>query len=130
MEIEPQLADAIRVYRDNLAMEAQIEAFKTRIEENNELFIKYFFSYLLAIYEKWRPQIDEKAMAIYFDDNICFEVTIKTIDGYQVRAQEGRKEKYHNFELNPQLAEYEVPCFIIPKQNYDEIKGFFKLFQI
>jgi len=145
MEIEPQLADAIQVYRDNLAMaaqikelkvqmkaqmKAQIEDIKARIEQNNELFIKHFFSYMLTIYDKWQPQIGEKAMAIYFDHKICFEVTIKTIDGYQVRAQEGRKEKYHDFELNPQLAEYEVPCFIIPKQSYDEIKGFFKIFQI
>ncbi len=126
MEIEQQLKEVIKIYRENLDLEAKIKDIEAQINQNNRLIIKHFFPYLLGIYEKWRPQINEKAMAIYFEADICFEVTIKNIDGYNIRAQEGKKDVYHRFELNPKLAEYEVASFIIPKHNYDEIKEFFK----
>ena len=53
---------------------------------------------------------------------------VRSVDGYSVRAQEGEKAVYHNFELNPKLEEYEVASFVIPKQNYDDdIKEHFEL---
>lgn len=126
MNPEQELANVIKLYRENLELEAKIENIQAKIEQNHKLIIKYFSPYLLSIYEKWRPRMGEKAMAIDFDAHICFEVIIDKIDGYRIRAREGEKSNvYHRFELNPALEEYEVPNFIIPKSCYDEIKDFF-----
>ncbi|OAD19470.1 hypothetical protein THIOM_004890 [Candidatus Thiomargarita nelsonii] len=127
MTTEPELMNAVKVYRDNLKLEAKIERINNKIEKNHQLIIKHFFPYLLSTYKKWRPKLKEKAMCIDLEDQHCFEVTIKNIDGYMVRAQQGQKSVYHNFTLNPILEEYEVANFIIPKWSYDEIKHLFRL---
>lgn len=127
MKIEQTLENVIKVDRENIELEAKIESLKDQIRQNHKRLIEDFFPYLLSVYEKWRPRLEEKAMAIYFGPHICFEVTIKEINGYMVRAQEGQKANVlHRFELNPVLDEYEVPCFILPKWSYDEIKDFFE----
>ena len=126
MKTEQALQNVLKVYRENFDWEAKIEELQGKIERNHKLIIKYFFPYLLSIYEKWRPSLEEKVMAIDFESQCCFELTIKTIEGHMIRAQEGQKDFYHRFELNPKLKEYMVPHFIIPKSSYNEIKKFFK----
>ncbi|MBM4460092.1 MAG: hypothetical protein FJ011_20410 [Chloroflexi bacterium] len=80
------------------------------------------------MYDGWRPRLGETAIAINFEYGHCFEVLIRNVDGYRVRAQEGKKNAYHVFDLNPRLEEYEVASCIIPKQNYlDDIKDYFGL---
>jgi len=127
MKIEQELQNVLKVHRENLELEAKIEELQGKIGRNHKLIIKHFFPYLLSIYEKWRPSLEEKIMAMDFESQCCFELTIKTIDGHMIRAQEGEKQNvYHRFELNPKLKEYVVPHFIIPKSSYNEIKKFFK----
>lgn len=127
-QLSPQgLSSVQAIYQKNQKLEAQIEEIKAEIEANHKQLIAAFFPYLLAVYARWRPSLGEKAMAIYFDMHICFEVTIREINGYRVRAQEGQKSVYHRFELNPVLEEYEMPAFIIPMGSYNEIKDLFSL---
>jgi len=125
MKTEQELENVIKVYRENIELEAKVKSIKNEIEQNHKLIIEYFFPYLLSVYEKWQPALEEKAMVIDFASYYCFEVTIKKINGYMVRAQEGQRDVYHRFELNPVLNEYEVPVFVIPKSSYDEIKDLF-----
>ena len=128
MKTEPTLENVSKVDRENIELEAEIKRLEDKIKQNHKRLIEYFFPYLLSVYEKWRPRLEEKAMAIYFGPHICFEVTVKEIDGYVIRAQEGQKKNVvHRFELNPVLEEYEAPCFIIPQSSYEEIKEFFDL---
>lgn len=67
-------------------------------------------------------------MIVDFERSHCFEVTIRSVDGYRLRAQEGDKFVFHRFDLNPSLEEYEVAVFAIPEQSYrDDIKPNFDL---
>ena len=129
MQTEQELKNVIQVYRENLELETKMEELRKQIEHNHRRLVEHFFPYLLSIYAKWRPRIGEKAMHIDLAAHYCFEVTIKTIDGYVVRAQEGEKTNvHHRFELNPVLdEEFRFPCFILPQSSYDEIKDFFDL---
>lgn len=127
MNIEQELEDVIRVYGTNIELEKKTESIRDEIKQNHKLIIKYFFPYLLSTLKKWQPQLEEKAMYINLEEHYCFEVTIKTIDGYIVRAQEGEKRVYHRFQLDPVLEECKVANFILPKWSYDEIKNLFHL---
>lgn len=121
----PELKETVELYQKNSALEREIEEIKAEIEQNQQGITRAFFPYLLSIYEKWRPKLGEKAVFIGFDGNMCFDVTIRTVDGYRVRAQEGEKSVFHNFELNPTLEEYQTANFIIPKQEFEKIQDLF-----
>lgn len=128
MLIRPELEEAANIQRENAELLAEIAQIEERLQENRRRMIKAFFPYLLSIYEGWRPRLGEAAIAINFEYRNCFEVFIRNVDGYEVRAQEGKKNAYHIFDLNPRLEEYEAASFVIPKQNYvDDIKGYFDL---
>ena len=128
MLIRPELEEAANIQRENAELLAEIAQIEERLQQNHRRMIKAFFPYLLSIYEGWRPRLGEAAIVINFEYGNCFEVFIRNVDGYDVRAQEGKKNSYHIFDLNPRLEEYEVASFIIPKQNYvDDIKGYFEL---
>ena len=127
METKQELKDAIKAYSENIELKTKMDCIRNEMKQNYQLIIKHFFPYLLSTYEKWRPKLEEKAMSVDFESNFCFEVTIKNIDGYMVRAQEGQKSVYHRFYLNPVMEDYEVANFIIPKWSYDEIKDSFNL---
>ena len=81
MNTEQALRQVIDVDRANIELETKIEGLKDKIERNHKRIVEYFFPFLLSAYEKWRPRIDEKAMFIDFVSHICFEVTVKHIDG-------------------------------------------------
>ena len=130
MKTKQELKNVIEVYHENIELEEKIDGIKNKIEQNHKLIIKYFFPYLLSVYENWRPALEEKAMVMDFESNYCFEVTIKKINGYMVRAQEEQRDVFHRFELNPKLDEYEVPHFIIPKSSFKEIKKLFGFKQL
>lgn len=123
--IYPELTETVALYQKNSALETKIEEIKAEIEQNQQEIIRAFFPYLLSIYDKWRPKLGEEAVFIGFEGNMCFDVTIRTVDGYRVRAQEGEKRVFHNFELNPTLKEYQTANFIIPKQEFEKIKELF-----
>ncbi len=57
----------------------------------------------------------------------CFEVTIKNIDGNSLRGEIREADAYYRFELNPSLEKYETANFIIPKWSYEEVKDLFNL---
>lgn len=128
MIMRPGLENVVNTHRKNAELELAIARIEEELEQNYKLIIRDFFPYLLSVREGWRPRLGEIAMVINLERNYCFEVIIKSVDGYSVRAQKGEKEVYYNFEINPRLEEYEVASFIIPKQNYDDdIKEHFEL---
>jgi len=43
---------AVKAYRDNLELEAEIERINDQIEENAQLVIKHFFPYLFYLCTK------------------------------------------------------------------------------
>ena len=125
MNIKQELKNVIEADRENIDMEADVKRLEKKIRNNHKLIIKHFFPYLLSAYKNWRPRLEEKAMAMDFESRECFEVTIKKIDGYMVRAQGKQDDVYYRFELNPTLEDRVHPDFIIPKSSYDEINDFF-----
>ena len=129
MHIPPELKRVVEIRRKNIELEAAIAEIKKQLEQNCTLMIKDFFPYLLSLYESWHPRLGEIALAINLEGGHCFEVIVKSVDGYRVRTQEGDKAVYHTFDLNPKVEEYEVASFIIPKQAYAEhhIKKLFAL---
>ncbi len=128
MIMRPELQNVMNTHRKNAELELVIARIEEELEQNYKLIIRDFFPYLLSLYEGWRPRLGEIAMVINLERNYCFEVIIRGVDGYNVRAQEGEKAVYHNFDLNPKLEEYEVASFVIPKQSYDDdIKEHFEL---
>lgn len=120
MHTPPDLEKIVEIRRKNVELESDIAKIKDQLEQNCQRMIKAFFPYLLSLYENWRPRLGEIAMFINLEMGHCFEVTVKSVDGYRVRAQEGSKSVYHTFELNPRVEEYEVATFIIPKQAYED----------
>ncbi|MCP4157606.1 MAG: hypothetical protein GY757_58385 [bacterium] len=126
MKNEKDFEGILHCYRENLELEEQIETIKEKIEQNHRSLIEAFFPYLLTVYEKWRPSLGEKAVHIDFERNYHFEVTVRKVDGYHVRTQEGDSNCYISFELNPDKDIYEVPGFIIPMWSFDEIKHLFQ----
>ncbi|MEM7537201.1 MAG: hypothetical protein AAF639_33820 [Chloroflexota bacterium] len=116
-----------RLYHKTAELESEIKAIQDKIKETHLEIVHAFYPYLMSIYEKWRPRLGEVAILINFDGNYCHEITIREVNGYWIRAQRGNASVYHNIELNVALEEYLVPTFIIPKQNFEEIKSFFNL---
>lgn len=127
MKVEQELKEVLKFYRKNIELEEKIESIEGEIKQNHRSIIKFFFPYLLSVYEKWRPRLEEKIIYISLEHNHCYELTVKSVDGHTVRTREGEKDVYHRFDLNPVLEEYEVANFIIPKRSYDEIKHLFQL---
>ncbi len=127
MTTETELMKAVKAYHDNLELEAELERINDQIEENDQLVIKHFFPYLLSVYKKWKPRLKENAMCLDLENQRCFEVTIKKIDGNSVRGQIREADAYYRFELNPSLEKYETANFIIPKWSYEEVKDLFQL---
>ncbi len=126
MKSGKDIKEVLNFYNRNLELEEQIESIQKEIKQNHRSIIETFFPYLLTVYEKWRPSLGEKAVNIDFERNYHFEVTVRAVDGYHVRTQEGDLSSYISFELNPDKDNYEVPHFIIPKWSFDEIKHLFK----
>jgi hypothetical protein len=58
MKTETELMKAVKAYRDNLELEAELERINDQIEENAQLVIKYFFPYLCV--QKMETQIKRK----------------------------------------------------------------------
>lgn len=77
MNTEQKLSKVIDIDRHNIELETKIENIRDEIEQNHKRIVEYFFPFLLSAYDKWRPRIGEKAMAINFVSHICFEVIIK-----------------------------------------------------
>jgi hypothetical protein len=127
MKNETKLMKAVKAYRDNLELEAELERINDQIEENAQLIIKHFFPYLLSVYKKWKPRLRENVVCLDLENQRCFEVTIKNIDGNSVRGQIREADAYYRFELNPSLEKYETANFIIPKWSYEEVKDLFQL---
>ncbi len=127
MKNETKLMKAVKAYRDNLELEAELERINDQIEENAQLVIKHFFPYLLSVYKKWKPRLRENVVCLDLENQRCFEVTIKNIDGNSVRGQIREADAYYRFELNPSFEKYETANFIIPKWSYDEVKDLFNL---
>lgn len=128
MPTRPELEEVVNIQRENMELMAEIAQIEKRLQANYQRMIRGFFPYLLSIYAGWRPRIGETAIAIDLEHSYCFEVFIRSVDGFRVRAQEGKKAVYHVFDLNPCLEEYEVASFIVPEQNYmDDIKQYFGL---
>ena len=128
MEPQPELQAALNTHCKNIELESTIARIEEQLRQNYQLIIRDFFPYLLSLYKSWRPRLGEIAMVINLERDYCFEVIIRSVDGYRVRAQEGKKDVYHIFDLNPRVEEYEVASFVIPKQNYeDDIKNMFEL---
>jgi len=126
MKTEKDFEGVINCYRKNLELEEEIVAIKEKIKQNHRSIIEAFFPYLLTVYGKWRPSIGEKAVHIDFERNYYFEVTVRRVDGYRVRTQEGDINSYISFELNPDKDNYEVANFIIPMWSYEELKHLFQ----
>jgi hypothetical protein len=124
---EAELMNAVKAYRDNLKLEAEIERISDQMEENDQLIIRHFFPYILSIYEKWHPKLEEKAICIDLEKQHCFEVTIKEINGDTLRARVGKQDIYYRLNLKPKLEEYEKTNFILPMWSYDEVKHLFNL---
>jgi hypothetical protein len=123
-----EIANVLNIYHKNAELTSAITRINEEIEDNYQLIIHNFFPYLLDTYKDWRPHLGEVAMVINLESNTCFEVIIRRVDGYNVKAQAGETSSYYNFELNPKLEEYEMAIFVIPKQNYDDdIKPHLKL---
>ena len=120
MHIPPNLEQVVEIRRQNMELEANIAKIEEQIQQNYQGMIKDFFPYLLSLYENWHPRLGEIAISINLEMGHCYEVTVRSVDGYRVRAQEGSKPVYHTFELNPRAEEYEVAIFIIPKQAYED----------
>lgn len=128
MEPQPELQTVLNTHYKNIELESTIARIKEQLQQNYQLIIRDFFPYLLSLYESWHPRLGEIAMVINLERDYCFEVIIRSVDGYRVRAQEGKKDAYHIFDLNPRVEEYEAASFVIPKQNYeDDIKKLFEL---
>ncbi|MEM7535146.1 MAG: hypothetical protein AAF639_23420 [Chloroflexota bacterium] len=127
MTTYPEIEETRLLFAKQTELEAKIKELRTEIEQNHLTLIQAFFPYLLPIYEKWRPHIGEVAVLVNFEHSYCHDVIVREINGYRVRAQEGDKSMYHRFELNPDLDGYIKPVFILPKQNFDEIKASFEL---
>jgi hypothetical protein len=128
MPTRSELDQVVDIQRENLELKAEIAQIEGRLQVNYQRMIRGFFPYLLSIYAGWRPRIGETAVAINLEHGNSFEVFIRSVDGFRVRAQEGQKAAYHVFDLNPCLEEYEVAAFIVPEQNYvDDIERTFGL---
>lgn len=121
------LEKVCETHHKNTELKAAIAEIEQQLEQNYQQMIRDFFPYLLSVYQDWRPQFGEVAMAIRLNEMYCFEVTICSIDRFGIRAQEGTKPVYHSFDLNPKIEEYELPHFIIPKHAYEkDIKQLFQ----
>jgi hypothetical protein len=128
MPTHPELERVADIQRENAKLESEIAQIEKQLQKNYRRMIRGFFPYLLSVYAGWRPQLGETAISINLEQGHCFEVTIRSVDGYRVRAQEGKKAVYHVFDLNPRVEEYEVASFVIPKQDYmNDVKGLFGL---
>jgi hypothetical protein len=102
--------------------EYQTRRMELSIERSCREIITSILPYLLSIYEKWRPGIGEYAVRLDFKENTAFEVKVQSVNGQSVRAQQCTKPVFHNFDLNPQIEEYEVAQFIVPVEAY--VKNF------
>jgi len=127
IQIQEKLMNAVKAFRENVKLEAELDRINDEIEKNEQLIIKHFFPYLLSLYEKWEPFLEEKAMCIDLENQCCFEVTIKNINGDTLRTRVGEDDVYYRLNLKPRLEEYEKTLFIIPMWSYDEVKDLFDL---
>jgi len=87
--IQQELMKAVKVFRENLKLDVEIDRINDEIEKNEQLIIKHFFPFLLSVYKKWKPFLEEKAMCIDLEKQCCFEVTIKNIEGDMLRTRVG-----------------------------------------
>jgi hypothetical protein len=115
------------IKKNEQQLEAEIDRINDEIEKNEQLIIKHFFPFLLSVYKKWKPFLEEKAMCIDLEKQCCFEVTIKNINGDRLRTRVGDDDLYYTLNLKPRLEKYEKSLFIIPIKRYKKIKDLFEL---
>lgn len=121
------MKEVIEFHREVLRLEAIISDSREKLLSMEQDFPKLFIPYLLNVYETWRPELDEKVMLVDFYQSCCYEYTVRSINGFSVRAQQGEKRVFVNFVLNPDVDDYETATFVLPMWSYNEIKDNFDL---
>jgi hypothetical protein len=120
------MKEVIDAYKEINFIKLQIKKKNQDIENERAKLTEKFIPHLVEAYKKWEASIGEKMMIVDFLEDMCFKVTLESIDGVNCRVKEN-EHNYHRFSLEPDKEEYNTSVFTLPMFFYEEIKDKFNL---